>query len=789
MTDPRRPGPPPLEAYPSFEERAYGHAQRAHRQNHLSVPPRHDGGPPRRRRKKRSGLGTILFLLLLGVIAVISAAGVILVSNPPTELIRAQLIDQVKSRTGRTLTIAGPTKFTVFPSIGLSMKDVTLSPPPGMSGEAFAKMAGLDVSVRLLPLLKREVSIDRLVLQQPVIELRVDQSGAKSWDFASLTHTPRPVRVAQAAGTRSDAPGGLPADAQEFLNNSSAAQNQNGASAQEIAQLSQLQLADVRIVNGTVRYADERSGTKHYVGAVNVRVGLDNITAPLDAKGSVVWHKEEIDFSAKLTSIDDVLRTKPANLVLKMTSRPVSGRYDGSLHVADEIAAKGALALNSPSVRKLANWVGTTLPPARGYGPLQLSGLLDSKGSTHSLTSAKLDLDDQLAKGSVTVKTGGVRPYVNAKLTVSQLDLNNYMSDGSAPQPKAKPVKSSSAPEPTAATAKPKSIEDLLGTTSGTRVRGYTQRSGWNKTPINTTTLGAVDADADLTIGQLFFKNLKIGQSDLNVSLKDKVLKTTLKDLELYSGRGKGIITANGSSSQTLLIGTNLTLTGVEARTLLNDAADQDWLAGKGDVSLAVTGEGSSQHQIMNALNGNASIKFNDGAIVGINIPKMVRGISQGNFTNLSGSSSEKTDFSSFTSSWAIQNGVASNQDLQLISPLMRVTGEGSVAMGTQQIDYMLRPKLVASLEGQGTSDTGSGLEIPVRIKGPWAKPSIQPEVGDILSNPDKAIDTVKKLGQQFKGKNAKELIDGLLGGGSDNSADSDKKAKPAGELLDRFLR
>ncbi len=36
-------------------------------------------------------------------------------------------------------------------------------------------MASLDVSVRLLPLLKRQVTIERLVLQKPVFELHVDR--------------------------------------------------------------------------------------------------------------------------------------------------------------------------------------------------------------------------------------------------------------------------------------------------------------------------------------------------------------------------------------------------------------------------------------------------------------------------------------------------------------------------------------------------------------------------------------------------------------------------------------
>ena len=786
MTDPRRPGPPPLDPYPSFEERAYGHNQHPQSQPQLRAAQRHHGpSHHHRRRKKRSGLGTILFVLFLGIIAVVSAAGVFLISNPPTELIRAQLIDQVKSRTGRTLTISGPTKFTIFPSLGISMKNVSLSPPPGMTGAAFAKMAGLDVSVRLLPLLKRELSVNRLVLQQPVIDLRVDKDGRRSWDFANVYQQPVLVRLAQAGGTANDAAGGLPSDAQEFLKNSGDARKK--PSAQKLAALSQLQLGDVRIVNGTVKYADATTQTKQQLNAVNVRLGLDDIKAPLNAKGNVRWRKEKVDFVSTLTSVDDVLREQPAKLEFKLSSQPVSASYDGSLHVADQIAAKGAVAVNTQSLRGLAAWLGSTLPPARGYGPLRLSGLLNSKGTTHALTSAKLNLDNQQANGTLTVKTGGVRPYVNANLKVSQLDLNNYLTNGTAPRAAAPAVVPAS-PAATKTNNKPQSIEDLLGAT-GTRVKGYTQRSGWSREAINAQALGAVDADADLRIGRLFVNNLKIGQSDLAVQLKNRILKTTLKDIALYGGRGKGIVSADGTAGDAVSLGANLDLTGVDALGLLKDAAGQDWLSGKGNVSLAVAGQGKSQHQIMNTLNGNANLAFRDGAIKGVNVPKLLRNVSSGNFTNLSGAPSEKTDFSSMTASWAIKSGVARNQDLQLSSPLVRVTGSGAVMIGGRAVDYLVRPKLVASLEGQGNQGLTSGLEIPVRIKGPWSKPSVIPEIGDILANPDKAIDTVKKIGDQFKGKNTGEILDGLLGGGSNSGTAGDNKSNPAGDLLDRFLR
>ena len=194
----------------------------------------------------------------------------------------------------------------------------------------------------------------------------------------------------------------------------------------------------------------------------------------------------------------------------------------------------------------------------------------------------------------------------------------------------------------------------------------------------------------------------------------------------------------------------------------------------------------------MASLNGNAGIQFRDGAIVGINIPGLVRSISQGQLSNLGQGPAEKTDFSEMTSNWTIKSGVASNSDLTLISPLLRVGGEGQVMLAKQTVDYTLRPKLVAKLEGQDGKRNATGLEIPVRVHGPWAKPKFTPELGDILKDPNKALDAVKRIGEQFKGKDANEIIDGLIGGsknsGSDGTSDGIDSDK-AKDLLNRFLR
>ena len=68
------------------------------------------------------------------MLAVAVAAVTFIMIAPPTEMIRRELIAQVKNATGRDLTIAGKASVTLFPKVGLRVGEVSLSAPPGMGG-------------------------------------------------------------------------------------------------------------------------------------------------------------------------------------------------------------------------------------------------------------------------------------------------------------------------------------------------------------------------------------------------------------------------------------------------------------------------------------------------------------------------------------------------------------------------------------------------------------------------------------------------------------------------------
>ena len=111
---------------------------------------------------------------------------------------------------------------------------------------------------------------------------------------------------------------------------------------------------------------------------------------------------------------------------------------------------------------------------------------------------------------------------------------------------------------------------------------------------------------------------------------------------------------------------------------------------------------------------------------------------------------------------------MAETHDLEVTSPLLQITGRGTVDMVTGSLDFLTQPEIVAGPEGKGGANALAGLTIPVRIEGPFAHPTFKPEIKGMFATPEQASKTVKQIGdvlqKKFKGKPAGEAFGRLLG-------------------------
>jgi AsmA protein len=324
----------------------------------------------------------------------------------PVDLVRDRAVEVVKARTGRDLAIAGSTKLTYFPRFGVAFSQVSLGAPADMGGPPVLAARSLQVELPVWSLFSRRVVARQVRLDGAVIELRVDAQGRRSWDFAAWQE--RPIRLAQAGGRASDA--GLEPTA---------------GSGADWGRL--LPASSVRIVDATVRYVDERSGTSQELTGLDADLTADDASNSLDAKGSLTWTGEKLGFDAKLSPADTLLGRGTAKLALRIAGRPIEATYDGTVGLGREFGADGTVNVRAASWPDLVQWLGKGRIAANEPGGLAASARVAAADRRVALDDLSATLGDGSLTGTLAVETGGARPHVSGRLQLSELDFGRLL--------------------------------------------------------------------------------------------------------------------------------------------------------------------------------------------------------------------------------------------------------------------------------------------------------------------------------------------------------------------------
>ena len=632
--------------------------------------------------------------VLIGLVALVVILVVVVLVLPslaPKETLRAQIEGQMENATGREVTIAGDVGVSIIPSVELTLEQVTIANAPGAPDANMIELGALRLKVGLFPLLGGELAVDEFVLDTPTIRLEVDAAGKPNWEFETADG-------AGSDGTSDSSSGGSGGGA-GFLN--------------------EVRLGDVAITNGTVIYADRQAGTEERLDDVNVRLSLPNLDSPFNLDGGIIWHGEAIDLTVDIARPRALLDNQITDLVAKVDTKHLTLSFDGQATGGTPMRIEGKTDLETPSVRALADWAGSPIDmDGDVLGPFSVSGNVRVAQPVVAFTDATIAIDAIRATGNVELNTGGAVPRVKGNLDVAALDTNPYLGGGGG--------------------------ESGGGTSSGGAAQGS---DDWSDDPIDLSALKSINADFTLRVESILVQSIKIGRSALRLTVEGGLMTADLTEMALYEGQGKAKVVANGARAVPA-VALDFDLSGMQAEPLLTDAAGFDRVSGTARGNMSVLGSGRSQREIIGNLNGNGAIGFTDGAVSGINLGAMLRNVASA-FLDASAGTPHKTDFTEITGTFTITNGILDNQDLQLLSPLLRVAGAGTVELPPRTVNYRITPKLVASGEGQGGQTQAAGVSVPVIVSGPWSDLSFKPDLAgalqETLKDPGKAKEAVQE--------------------------------------------
>ena len=697
-------------------------------------------------------MGKLLRVLgyLLGVLLLVIVAAVIIIPMvvDPNDF-KPQIAEAVESATGRKLTMEGDLGLSVFPWLGLEVGPTSLANAPGFSERSFAQVQAVQVRVKLMPLLRKELQMDTVVLQGLNLSLETDAAGNTNWaDLAGAGAEP----AAQPEQPAAEEPGGVA--------------------------LAGLAIGGVEVTDAALLWDDRQSGAHYRVDQVHIKTGAiapgeavpvslqlqlavkePEITGPLEFSGTVALSADNqvIELSGAELNTDlsgaglpgGALKSKlgfdtrvdlgaqtldVSKLALAALGLTVEGGLNGKQILGDAAAFSGELRIKEFVPRDLIAALGQPAPEAsdptvlgRADGQLQLAATKDSL----SVPKLQFRLDDSTLNGDLKV-SNFAKPAIRFALHLDDIDADRYLPPQSG-QPVPVP--------PTGAAA-----------------------AGAQMIPVDA--LRGLNVAGKLTIDRL--KAAQLRSTDIVVQLlaKDGLVRVHPASARMYQGQYQGDLSLDVRGKQPK-ISMNEKLSGVQVGPLLQDMLGEARLSGATQASAQLTAVGQTPDEFKKTLNGNLAFAFTDGAVQGINLASLIRKAQ----AQLKGrpmppdSGPNQTDFSELTGTATVTNGVIRNQDLSAKSPLLRVEGKGSVDLPQETLDYLVTAKVVGSLEGQGGKELAEvrGVAIPVQVTGTFAKPSYKVRLDEALR--EVAEDKVKeKVQEKVEKKLEKQFGDSLKG-------------------------
>ncbi|QVM97098.1 MULTISPECIES: AsmA family protein [unclassified Pseudomonas] len=685
--------------------------------------------------------GKILGLVLLGLLLIIVALGFALTHLFDPNDYKDEIRQLARDKAHVELTLNGDIGWSLFPWLGLELHEAsiaTLNNPK----VPFADLQMLGLSVRVLPLLRREVQMSDVRVEGLNLTLSRDENGHGNWEDIG-----KPLPAATPAPAPAESAGTAPAQA-----------SSDSASERPV----KLDIDSLTVNNARVQYNDARSGQSFgaesiqlSTGAVHEGVNIPlKMTAFLSSGQPVVKARTELNGELRFDRRLKRYQFEDMKLSGEASGEPLQGKtmtfaaqgqllvdlaanvaeWNGLKLSANQLRAlgelnlrdldktpqlSGGLSIAQFDLRNFLDSIGHPLPAsadASTLGKVELVTRLQGTPNSLALEDLAIKLDDSTFSGRLAIEDFA-KQALRVQLKADKFDADRYLLAKSEAAQGAKAARQ--------AEVQSKEAGALAGAGTTPLPDAPTQVAWSNDKLLPVDRLRKVDLQADLTFGQLTLDKLPIENAHLKAQGQGGLI--TLETLRggLYNGdfESKGTLDVRPAVPQ---IGLNTRINRVPVEHFIKSETGTPPVKGLLTLNSDLTATGNSQKALVDTLNGNASFVINDGILVNANLEQQLcQAIATLNRKALSGEPRGKdTPFQELKGSLVMRNGVASNPDLKARIPGLTVNGHGDLDLRVLGMDY--RIGVIVEGDKRDMPDPACqvgeryvGLELPLRCRGP----------------------------------------------------------------------
>jgi len=644
-------------------------------------------------------------------IAKISALAVLLLLVALVQVVKSIEVDHyrgvvaawVKQKTGRQVSFAGPLtlKFGFRPA--LVTDGIRLANRPGAANPDMVRLGHVEAEIGLLPLLSGEVRLDRLWIDGAEILLQSDGQGHGNWTFVA-----QPL-----AADRPDA--ALPATA--------------------------FHLDEVIIDHASVQV--EESGS-HLITIEHATLDTNGVTAPVALTLDGQWDAKHVSVNGFLGSLRDMTDGKKNYPVqLKMLLPGLVASLEGSLRDDPQSGVRLDLAASVDVSDRVDfdGWLGLPLP---AVGPARAAFLLTG-GIDHpqiARLEATIGRHDALA---VTMKGGIEDPLGGGGVDLALLidgDADALLAL-SGPPGALKLAMSGHVTSTGSGIGRGWHIADLKGTLGHSDIAGQitlrrdhdhgviegrfdstlidlarpfpppSAGSAANPPPASLLPVSGDShffSDAKLplavlagnqghfawTIGHLRDREFDAAAIALDIDWRDARLRADLTAGQLAGGSGAGHLVLDGAVTPAALsldVGLSHLVIGSLLSSLGWSAAIE---GGQLDYRFKANGTGDSPRALVATLQGNSLLSMGMAEIG--NQLASEEGLGAILTDLVPGPRDEKTELRCLISHFSLIDGLARSEVLMFTLGDIAVTGQGSINLTTESLDFTLTPRSAAPL-------------------------------------------------------------------------------------------
>jgi AsmA protein len=497
------------------------------------------------------------------------------------------------------------------------------------------------VGVALMPLLRKQIVVDEVTLNELELSLMVDARGRNNWDDLAQADDKEPTGGSDTEMFSSQQIAGLNIrDARiEYRDENAAAHYRLSNFSLQTGGLGQGEPVPLEL---ETRIEDVAAGTAALMGL--------SATAAIDLAAET-YLLDDFDLKLQLDHAESgkagpEIRIQSPGLNADLAAQTLSLESfraeladlnaEGTLSaqkILDDPILSGTLQVAAFSPNSLMQTLNMEASATADPEVLQHARFNTSfnGGTTQmSLSNFELDLDQSHFTGEVNISDFD-RPAIGFDLAVDEFDADRYLE--------------------------PESPE-----------------SGQEAVAIPREELQGPSVQGTLTIGKLMLAGLAFDQAELGISLDNSKLRLHPLTAGFYGGRYSGDIRLD-SSGQLPLLSLDEEIDSITFQNLVSDLVDTESLSGTALGHIRMSGRGASSDELMRSLNGDLGLTLTEGALEGINIWHEIRkGMAIYKGLEAPPPEPNRTVFSRFEVDGVVNDGIVSTREMNLELPNFPVT-------------------------------------------------------------------------------------------------------------------